>query len=514
MTDRADVRRTAGSGGRAGKEPEVAELHSQLAKQAEAIEELRREVEWLTEELASRDTESADQPAAGATDEDGDALSRRLSRDLRRLVHERVPQRSRLVVAGGGDDAFLRFPNRGAEHLSQDRSGGYKGSPPSCSRAAVVQLEAARWRGADVLVIPKPDLWWLQHYPQLAEHLETRYRLVAREDDIGAIWDLRSPHPSREAHDLLAELCLALGHQPAILDWNTGQDLAALFNGYKVFSPVGDTLPYLEHTIDVVAVKDPSAEAVTQARRVAKALVICVRPGSPPAMEVLWQSELGRERSMSVSIAVVSRDGRPSTPNYVRYLLETLPWSFAGEVIVDRACDPLFTPQIGPETPRLKRVKLIDCRNADSFAARARRCAEAASGDVLVVLDGRTWPVTNWLPPLVHLLRTIDDAGVVGGMLVEPDGRLAPGTVSGDARDDDLEAIRHTYVRALDAAPDGLFVTHRQLFLEQDHAPDDPVAFYANVRSSGMRVLYQPETVAIASWPDADPPAEMGSIDD
>ena len=43
------------------------------------------------------------------------------------------------------------------------------------------------------------------------------------------------------------------------------------------------------------------------------------------------------------------------------------------------------------------------------------------------MLDGATWPVAGWLPPLVHLLRHTPRAGVVTGMLVEPDGRLVLG---------------------------------------------------------------------------------------
>jgi hypothetical protein len=493
--------------GRAETSSEVVELRARLAGQAEVIEELRREVGWLTEELIARDSELA---------ESGDNEIRTapwtMFQGIRRLVHEHVPHGSRLVVASSGDEAFLRCAGYRAEHLSQDRLGGYVGGHPSCSRAAVVQLEAARWRGDDVLMIPSSDLWWLQHYPQFARHLERRYTRVVHEEEVGAIWDLRNPSAAREVHDLLAGLCVALARQPAILDWHTGQDLAACFDEYKVFSPIGVSthLAYLDDTIDVVAVADTSAGKVAEARRVASALVIHAGAGAPPAMEVLWQSDLTGERSASVSIVVAARDGRPSTPNFTRLLFDTLPSSFAGEVLVDTACDAMV-PQLGREAGRLKRIKVIRCSDGEGFPARVRRCAEEASGDVLIVLDGSTWPIAGWLPPLTRLLREGAGVGVVTGMLVEPDGCLVdhrslldPDHFPMGARSDDLDAARHTYVRLLDGAPPEFFATHRRLFLEWDQPQsedqDTAAGFCAHVRSLGMSVVYQPETVAISSW--------------
>jgi hypothetical protein len=472
VSERANLRRTRRSPERAQKDPDLGELPARLAQQAEAIDELRREVTWLTEEFAAQEAEIAEgSPTDLSGEDEAWTASRRLSRELRRLVHRHLPQRNRLVVASGGDEAFLNYPGCTAEHLSRDRSGAYAGAPPSCGRAAVVQLEAARWRGADVLVIPKPELWWLRNYPLLVERLETRYALVRHDDEVGAIWDIRGAGSSG-AHDRLAELCVELGHQPAILDWGTGQELAAAFAAYQVFSPVADgpRLPYLDGTVDVVAVGDSSADTVAEARRVARALVVRVVAGAPATIEVVWRCELGRDRSAGVSIAVVARDGRPSAPGYVSRLLDTLPPSFAGEVVIDRWCNASAPTQLRPESPRLKRVKLVDCSEGDDFHARVRRCAEAASGEMLVVLDGATWPVASWLPQLVNLLGNAEDAGVVTGMIVEPDGRLVvppPDRTAEGAHGDELEVVRHSYVRALDAAPEALFATWRELLLER-----------------------------------------------
>lgn len=523
MPDKANARSRRRPAQRAETSSEVVELRAQLAGQAESIGELRREVGWLTEELIAKNTGVTDDAATDG-ERDASVLSRATFHGIRRLVHEHVPHGSRIVVASSGDDGLLRYAGYRAEHLSQHRSGAYVGSHPSSSRAAVVQVEAARWRGADALLIPAFQLWWIEHYPQFARHLERHYACVTREQEVGAIWDLRNAGSSRDVHDLLARLCVGLDRQAVILDWHTGKDLAACLDDYKVVSPVGDTpdLPYLEGTIDVVAVAETDVEKVAEARRVATAAVISVGEGEPPAMKVLSQFELADEQSPSVSIVVASADGQASTPDFTRGLLGTLPVSFTGEVVIDAACDSAV-PQLGPEAKRLKRIKTFRCPEGEEYQARVRRGAEAASGDVLVVLEGSTWPIPGWLEPLVRLLDDVSEAGVVTGMVVEPDGcsidrrSLLGGGAhqsAGRARDDQLDAPRHSCVRRLDATPDEFFATHRQLFLEwnlpQQAGEGLAGGFCRHVRSSGLSVLYQPETAAISSRRGEASPTEMG----
>lgn len=522
MTDRPKARRKHPSADPAMTKHEAANLRFRLAEQDAEIEGLRHNIEWLTEELDARDAEMEltlmDLAVPGSEGEDDPQIAyRRMIQRLRRLVREHVPPGSRIVVAGEGDEALLRHAGCRAEHLSQDRSGGYTGFPPNSSLAAVVHLEAARWRGVDVFLIPQCWLWWLEHYDDFARHLERRYTLMKFEEDTGAVWDLRKRSVLRDVDDLLAGLRIGLTRQPVILDWHTGHDLATSLNECNVFSPLGDgQLPYLDATIDVVAVGDTDQERISEARRVASALVVAVTGSEPvPAVDVLWQSEPADGGLAGVSIVVASQDGRPSTAGFLSRLLDTLPSSFAGEVVVDASSDAVV-PRLGPEATRLKRIRVTQSRDGDGFAARVRRGAEAASGDTLVVLDSSIWPVAGWLPPLVHTLRHLPGAGVVTGMLVEPDGRLAGVGTALDADgqpsatgagDYDLGAVRYSYVRTLDVAPNALFAARRQTFLECNRSrPSDreaAAALCAHVRSGGMTVLYQPETLAIKSWPDA-----------
>jgi hypothetical protein len=517
VTEKRNLQRGKRPSHRTDREPELAELRSRVAGQAHEIEELRREVGWLSEELIARDEADAE---AASSDQEG--LHRGLSGHMRRLVHECVPRGSSLVVVSSGDEALLRYVGCRAEHLSQDRHGRHS-NHPTCARAAIVQLEAARWRGADVLVIPQTGLWWLEHYPEFTKHLVRTYTQVLHEEDVASIWDLRSPSQLRQIDDMLAGLSVKPGHQPVVLDWHTGQDLATAFPDYKVFSPIEDLphLPYFDSTVEVVAI--PAAakrKRSTEARRVASDLVAAVASGFPSAMDVLWRSPRLAVGQRGVSVVAVSRDHRALSLHYVRHLVASLPDSFSGELIVgmDRHA---VVPRLGPEAARLKRLKVIPVREDDGFVARVRQGAEIAKGEIVVVLDGSTWPVTGWLPPLVRLLREAPDVGAASGIFVEPDGQPldrqalpAHDDTSTSPSSDDLDAPHRRFLRPTECVPESLFATYRELLLESDSAVADlHAALDSQVRARGLSTLYQPETLAISPWRTQTIRSELESAD-
>jgi hypothetical protein len=488
---------------------EIRELRARVGQQAEVIEELRREVGLLIEELLGKKGNDAGASGSDLPGDDGLPPDwRPMVHAMRHLVYRYLPQGSRLAVVSSGVEPLLRFAGYHAEHLSQDGSGAYSGSHPSSGRVALVQLEAARWRGSEFLLLPHSELWWLEHYPELANHLEHRYARVAEDDRAGVVWDLRSPGPLRPAHDLLCGLCIDLDRRPSLLDWRTGHDLEARFDGFKVFSPLGDApvLPYLEGTVDVVAVGDDTVEYMSEARRVASALVVHVPSDPRAAIEVLWQAN-GIDEASDVSIAVATSEGEPPAMDFVRLLLDTLPFSFAGEIVLDAACG-VVPRASGSSSRRRPRTKLVRCRSGEDLRARLRRCAAAATGDLLVVVDASMRPVPGWLRPLVRPLRN-REVGFVTGQSVEPAGRLVGPAVLGGGLDaslalrDDLDAPRYTRARRLEETSAGFFATRRRLFLEWDATsslvPDPARAFSAYVSAGGGAVLYEPETIAIST---------------
>jgi hypothetical protein len=109
---------------------------------------------------------------------------------LRELVAQCVPARAGVVVATKGDDQMLELDGRTAWHLPQGPDGVYAGHHPANSVAAIAQLEAARVRGAEFFVLPETQLWWLEHYDELAQHLDRRCRVVARADGTGVVYRL------------------------------------------------------------------------------------------------------------------------------------------------------------------------------------------------------------------------------------------------------------------------------------------------------------------------------------
>jgi hypothetical protein len=188
-------------------------------------------------------------------------------------------------------------------------------------------------------------------------------------------------------------------------------------------------------------------------------------------IDVAWRAPDVDDALLDVSLVIVSRDGAPATPGFLRRLAETLPAGFGGEVVVDAACVP--------NTRARPPVTIVDCPKADRFADRLERCTDAVSGDFLVVLDGATWPAPGFLRPLVAPLRA-GDAGFVTGALVQPDGLLL-----GDP-DTRPDAVRHDFVRPVDRVPTRFFAARRELVLAADRADETH--------------LFEPAAIAIAAW--------------
>ncbi len=105
------------------------------------------------------------------------------------MMRERVPGGACVAVVSKGDERLLAVGGRSVRHFPTVR-GEYAGFHPSDSDHAISLLEDERARGAEYLVIPDTALWWLDHYSGLARHLESEYRVVAKQQGAGAIWSL------------------------------------------------------------------------------------------------------------------------------------------------------------------------------------------------------------------------------------------------------------------------------------------------------------------------------------
>jgi hypothetical protein len=125
---------------------------------------------------------------------DLDALSHRIFlKRWRWLVENHTPEGARLAVVSKGDDELLALHNREAWHFPRAESGAYAGCYPADSAEAIAHLEALRAGGAEYLAIPSPSLWWLDHYGEFRQHLESSFRFVGTRTEAGLIFRLTSP---------------------------------------------------------------------------------------------------------------------------------------------------------------------------------------------------------------------------------------------------------------------------------------------------------------------------------
>jgi hypothetical protein len=116
------------------------------------------------------------------------------------MVTAVVPPSETVLMVSKGDENLLTLGSRQGWHFPRHEDGRYAGHYPTDSDDAVRQLEDLRKRGAGYIVFPATSLWWLDHYPELNRHLESRYRCMVRDDDVCAIYELtEKPDAERTA---------------------------------------------------------------------------------------------------------------------------------------------------------------------------------------------------------------------------------------------------------------------------------------------------------------------------
>ena len=173
-------------------------------REAVEVEELLRRVDGLEIEIyelqaaivATVESARAGGPEPGANGRPSFAASdqlgyRKLVRQIRKAVAEKVPADSTLLVITRGDDHLLELGEHPAWHFPQDERGNYSGHHPDDSGAAIELLERLREKGADYLVIPETSAWWLDHYEDFASHLRQRYRELTDAGEPCRVFSLR-----------------------------------------------------------------------------------------------------------------------------------------------------------------------------------------------------------------------------------------------------------------------------------------------------------------------------------
>jgi hypothetical protein len=105
-----------------------------------------------------------------------------------------LPEEATVAVVSSGDGSVLQLRDRQMWHFPRDPSGSYAGQSPANSDIALDQLEGLRARGLEFLVVPR-ETPWLSNYPEFIGSVEQRYRCVARQRYICAVYDLTDSRP-------------------------------------------------------------------------------------------------------------------------------------------------------------------------------------------------------------------------------------------------------------------------------------------------------------------------------
>jgi GT2 family glycosyltransferase len=112
---------------------------------------------------------------------------------IRRVVLKLIPAGARILVISKGDPDLLDIEGIDVQHFPQDAHGSYAGYHPAGSADAIGHLKALQRRGAEYLLIPRPALWWLEHYAGFGDYLADAGEEAFRETDLCIIFRLPQP---------------------------------------------------------------------------------------------------------------------------------------------------------------------------------------------------------------------------------------------------------------------------------------------------------------------------------
>ncbi len=102
----------------------------------------------------------------------------RLVGRVQAAVERALPADSIVLVISKGDDALVALDCREAWHFPSGEDGMWAGFHPADDEWAIEQLEALRACGAEYLVMPSTSMWWLERYPDFADHMAFHYPVV------------------------------------------------------------------------------------------------------------------------------------------------------------------------------------------------------------------------------------------------------------------------------------------------------------------------------------------------
>src|SRR5262249_22644814 len=150
-----------------------------------------------------------------------------------------------------------------------------------------------------------------------------------------------------------------------------------------------------------IALPAENQELIAEARRVATQAVLLIDPNFDCQVE--WVADAPAEPP-SVSIVISVFNHAATTAACLTSLVETLPDSFRGEIIVVDDASTDDTPSLLEQwAARDARFRCLRNVVNEGFLESARRGAAAAWGEIILFLNNDTILLPDWLPPLLRV---------------------------------------------------------------------------------------------------------------
>ena len=179
------------------------------------------------------------------------------------------------------------------------------------------------------------------------------------------------------------------------------------------------------------------------------------------------------------------------------------------EILIANDCSTDLTTEIDKIIPG---VKCITNEKNLRFLRNCNNAAKHAVGKYILFLNNDTQVQPDWLAPLVTLIESAEDIGMVGSKLIYPDGRLQEaggilwrdGSAWNFGNGQNPAMPEFNYVKQVDYISGAAIMLSRALWEEiggfdEHFAPayceDSDLAF--TVRKMGYRVMYQPLSVVV-----------------
>ena len=115
---------------------------------------------------------------------------------IRAALERLTPTAATVLVVSDGGTELLRLHPRRAMPFPQHGDGTHHMFTPQDPTELFALLERLRARGADHLVIPRAQRWWLSYFPELDRHLRTEHQVLVDEDSCVLV-RLRRPRRRR-----------------------------------------------------------------------------------------------------------------------------------------------------------------------------------------------------------------------------------------------------------------------------------------------------------------------------